>query len=305
VFGCGAIGSAFGGFLSTSRHEVVVYGRKWHLDLVRTSGLKVSGIWGRHTFKRFHICTRLDELQKQRGSFDLVLLSVKSFDTRRACRDLRSIVSPHSVILSLQNGLGNIEILHEYFPKKQVLAARVIFGVELSPGRIKITVWGGDVLLGETVGRTVTTRVKELAKLLIEAGIRTKAVSDIRSHIWGKVIYNSALNPLASLLGVHYGALLEIEDTKLVMKQLVHEAYQVAQKQKIKLAPGTAQAYVHLLFNRLIPDTYDHHPSMLFDLKRRRKTEIDSLNGAICRLAARSDIPVSANRFVTDMIRTV
>ena len=303
VFGAGAIGSVVGGFLSRSSNEVILYGRARRLSSVKRNGLKVTGILGRHTFKHFKLCTKLSKLSCFLRAFDLVLLTVKSFDTRRAARELKPLIGPHTLVCSLQNGLGNIETLHEFFPKRQVLAGRVIFGSELKRDRANVTVWGGDVLIGETQSLNMTSRVGELAKLFTRAGIRSKPVRDIRTHLWGKVIYNCSLNPLASLLGVHYGELLEHPETRLIMRAIVGECYAVAKRARIRLTPKTPAAYEKLLFRRLIPATYHHHPSMLYDLKRSRKTEIDVLNGAVCRLGKRFGVKTPVNQFVTQLVK--
>lgn len=302
IFGCGAIGSAFGGFLSRTEHEIFLYGRPWHLGRIRLHGLKVEGIWGRHTFRRFHLFTDLGKLAR-RKPFDLVLLTVKAFDTERAAKELRKIVSKSTLILSIQNGLGNIETLQRIFLKENVLAARVIFGVEIWPGKIKITVWADRVLVGETAVKKVTLRVRELAHLFTGAGIPAKAARDIRIPIWSKVIYNCALNPLASLLEVHYGALVENPFTRRLMENIIQEAYEVAGRMKLKLEPQSAGAYRRLFFRRLVPATYDHHPSMLQDLRKGRSTEIDALNGALLRLGKRVGVPTPVNEFLTYVMK--
>ncbi|PIQ85680.1 MAG: 2-dehydropantoate 2-reductase [Candidatus Omnitrophica bacterium CG11_big_fil_rev_8_21_14_0_20_45_26] len=304
VFGSGAIGSAFGGFLLRAGHRVILYGRARHLSRVKKHGLRVSGIWGRHCFKGLQVVTNLAGLKQLNIRYDLMLLTVKAFDTFQAARQAKSVIQAKTLVCSLQNGLGNIEALHRVFPKRQVIAGRVIFGVELHPGEIKITVWGGDVLVGETAMKRLTSRVKQLAVLFSKAGIRSQAVSDIRQHIWGKVIYNCALNPLASLLHVHYGALLEKPMTRDMMKQVVQECYAVAKKGRLNLKPRKAADYERLLFRRLIPDTYYHHPSMLFDLERNRPTEIEALNGAICHLGKRRRVPTPMNGLIYNLMRT-
>ncbi len=207
------------------------------------------------------------------------------------------------MVVSLQNGLGNIETLHRYFPKKQVLAGRVIFGVDLSRGKIKITVWGGDVLVGETDQKNVTSRATQLAKLFSSTGIKSKAVPNVQKWLWAKAIYNCALNPLASLFNTHYGALLEAGYTREIMETIVRECYQVATAWNIHLEPKSAQSYIKLLFGKLIPDTYDHRPSMLADLKRGKRTEIRYLNGAIVRMGTQKRVSVFVNEWIVSLIQ--
>jgi len=303
IFGAGAVGSTFGGFLSRTGSRICLYGRAWHLAKIRKNGLRVSGIWGNHTFRKFTLFTDLQSIRKSRLDFDLVLLTVKSMDTEKACRELEKIVSRRSVVLSLQNGLGNVECLHRHFPKKQVLAGRVIFGAVLGPGRVRVTVSADDVCIGETSGQGVTPRVREIASLFTRAGIRTVTVKDIRPHLWGKVLYNCALNPLASLLEVHYGALLENEFARSLMADIVREIYSVARKKKIPLLQKDSEDYRRLLFGRLIPATYAHHPSMLQDFRRGRATEIEALNGAVLRLGKSAGVLTPVNQVLTRLIK--
>jgi 2-dehydropantoate 2-reductase len=237
-------------------------------------------------------------LTRAKVTFDHILLTVKAHDTERACRELRAITSRRSLVISVQNGLGNVETIHRYFPPARVLQARVIFGVELKPGVITITVWADDIVIGETAKERLTARVEKIAAFWTASGLATRAVKDVRRHIWAKVIYNSALNPLASILGVHYGALTEHWGTHQFMEAVIHEAYRVARHRKIRLAPPGVQAYLRLFFGRLVPATYDHHPSMLQDLERRRPTEISALNGALVRLARKRRREAPVNRLL-------
>ncbi|MDD5216832.1 MAG: 2-dehydropantoate 2-reductase [Candidatus Omnitrophica bacterium] len=311
VFGAGAIGSAFGGFLS-AQHEVTLLGRRRHLEAVRRNGLKVSGIWGRHTFRRLSLETDFEGLAHRRPEYDLILVTVKSFDTARAAGMIKRILRPGTVVLSLQNGLGNVEALHRRLPAGQVLAGRVIFGVELlsatrgkpdGGGQIKITVSAEPTAVGETVKRAVTPRVKRLAVLFSKAGIATVPCSDIDSLLWKKVAYNCALNPLASLLKTHYGFLGENGITRLIMDEVVEEIFDVAKAAGISMKPSAAGKYLKLFYGKLLPRTYHHHPSMLQDLNRGRPTEIDALNGAIVRLGRKYRVPAPVNRRLTELIK--
>jgi len=273
------------------------------LNPVKRRGLLVSGILGKHRFQRFRVFTNFAALRKTCLRFDLILLTVKSNDTAAACSELRRLGSNVGVVMSVQNGLGNLDTLHRYFPAGQVMAARVIFGVELTPGKIRVTVWGGDNLVGETENVGVSKRSEELAKLFTSCGLKTHAVSDVRKPLWAKVIYNCALNPLASLLQVHYGALAEKEGTRFWMDQVVREIYRVADRMRISLEPPDAEAYLRFFYRRLVPATYHHRPSMLYDLWRGRKTEIDALNGYISKVGRKLRVKTPANDMLATLIK--
>lgn len=301
VFGAGAIGSAFGGFLSRD-HDVTLLGRLWHLSAIRKHGLQVHGIWGRHRFRDLRLETQAERIFQASAFFDLILVTVKSYDTAWVARFLKHRISPPSLVLSLQNGIGNIETLHRFLPKEQVLAGRVIFGVEIKPGKIKITVSADKTRIGETHSRKITKRVQFLARIFSKAGLPTEATADVQKYLWTKLIYNSALNPLASFLGVPYGFLSEYEPLRFLMNQIIHEAYLVGRRKRLKLTPQTAEGYLRLFYRKLVPSTYDHHPSMLQDLRRGKRTEIDALNGALVKLGKSLGLDTPFNQLMVSLI---
>ena len=301
VFGAGAVGSAFGGFLSRF-HDVTLLGRPRHLRKIKKHRLLVEGIWGRHRFQNLKLATSARVLFRSQPHFDLILVTVKSFDTGFVARFLRGKIPPQTLVLSLQNGVTNIDSLHQFLPKGQVLAGRVIFGVEIEPGKIRITVSAEQTRLGETSVKKLTTRVETLAEEFSRAGIPCEAVGDVEKYLWAKLAYNSALNPLASLLKVHYGELAEHSSTRFLMEELIREVYRVASKNKLNLDPPTADAFIRLFYAKLVPRTYDHYPSMLSDLNRGKRTEIDALNGAVVKFGRRFRTPTPYNELMTELI---
>jgi 2-dehydropantoate 2-reductase len=138
--------------------------------------------------------------------------------------------------------------------------------------------------------------------LFTEAGIPCEATGQILSHIWAKVFYNAALNPLGALLGVHYGALAETAELRAVMDQVIEEAFQVAQRKNVELLWGRAGQYRKLFYEKLVPKTYDHQSSMLQDLERGKRTEIDALNGKIWSYARQLGLSTPFNETLTRLI---
>ncbi|MFZ5802700.1 MAG: ketopantoate reductase family protein [Candidatus Omnitrophota bacterium] len=309
VFGAGAIGLAFGGFLSRE-HEVALVGRRSYLDLIRKGGLRVTGIWGRHTFRSFALFEDAEAVRKAGLKFDLILVTVKSYDTQAAALALKKNLSPETIVLSLQNGLGNIETLEKYLPRPRILAGRVIFGVELKPVRhgakaaeIKVTVCAQPTAVGEVRGKKITPRVRRIVRAMARAGIPAVTTHDVRRLLWAKVVYNSALNPLASLMDCHYGALGEDPSTRLAMDRVITEVYAVATRAGLTLKPSRVEAYRRFFYGKLLPKTYYHHPSMLQDLKRGKRTEIESLNGEVARIGKRYGVPTPVNEWLAELIR--
>jgi len=304
VFGAGGVGSVVGGFLARTGHDVSLLGRAWHLDVIRKQGLLITGIWGDYRMKAFDLYESPAQLAKKKPVFDLVVLTVKSYDTQKAVSELLPFIKENTMLLSLQNGLGNVEtILTGGVKPEKYLIGRVIFGVELVPGIAKVTVNADDVLIGALPGVVPQVNVFQIAQSFNTAKIPTRAVPDILTHLWAKVIYNCALNGICSLHEMPYGKILESEATRKMMEQIIRECYAVGLKKKIALNPPTADAFIELMLQKLIPSTAAHFPSMLQDLKRGKRTDIDALNGAIVTYARELGIPADANEQLTSQIR--
>jgi len=120
IMGAGAIGSVFGGFLAKNGHDVSFIGREQYIQAITKDGLRISGIWGEHLVQNIKCFTSVKEISA--ANFDLVLLSTKSFDTEETVKQVLPLISPETMIVSLQNGLGNIEQLPA-LPGKSALSA--------------------------------------------------------------------------------------------------------------------------------------------------------------------------------------
>ncbi len=298
IFGAGGVGSVVGGFLARTGHEVSLLGRPWHLDVIRKNGLSISGIWGDYRMKAFDLYTDVSQISQEEPPFDLIILTVKAFDTRRAVEQLFPLMKENTMLLSLQNGLGNIETVLEKVPPSQFLAGRLIFGVDTLPGAVCVTVAADPVYIGPMPGSVPKLNAPRMAATLNSAKIPAESVTDIFPYIWSKVIYNCALNPICTIHGMPYGKILENDQTRSQMEAIVRECYAVGLKKGIALAPKTAEEYIDILTHKLIPKTALHFPSMLQDVRRGKKTEIQSLNGAIVRLGAELGVPTPVNESV-------
>lgn len=303
VMGAGAIGSVFGGLLAQAGHAVTLLGRAAHMEAIRAQGLAIGGIWGEHLVRSLVTVTSISELSPPPPPFDAVLITTKSYDTEAAVCQALPFLGPSSLVVSLQNGLGNLETIAEIAGPERAVGGRVIFGVDLvEPGRVVVTVFGGDVMLGSPGNADLGGRIKELASASSAAGIPTQATENIQGFIWGKVLYNGSLNALSALLGVPYGALLETEATRDLMTSLIRETFAVARAEGAPLPWDEPEQYRRALFEELIPATAAHFASTHADLRRGRRTEIDSLNGAVVRLGRLHGVPTPVNSTLTLLI---
>lgn len=303
VAGAGAVGSVIGGFLAASGHHVTLLGRAPHLAAIGAEGLVIEGLWGEHRLTGLVLAT---EVRQVGGGFDAVLLTVKSFDTAGTLGAVRDLVAPDGCVISLQNGLGNVEHVAAAVGSDRALGARVIFGAVLpSPGVARVTVFADPIALGAAVAGNGPA--EKAARAWVErfaaAGIPTEYTSDVQAHLWTKIFYNAALNPLGALLGLPYGALATDPDGRGIMDAIFDECFAVADARGVAPLVATADAYREVFYGRLVPSTAHHRSSMLQDLERGRPTEIEAINGCIWRYGREAGIPTPVNATMTRLVR--
>jgi 2-dehydropantoate 2-reductase len=305
IAGAGAIGSVIGAMLHRAGHRVTMLGRREHLEAAARDGLRISGLLGEHVTRGIdfvHDAARLD------GHFDLILVTVKPYDTAGIAAAIASRLAPRGFAVSLQNGLGNIEALGARFGIERVLGGRVIFGAEMpTPGAAHVTVFADPIAIGpdpaqQTEIAALARAASEIATILDRAGVPTVAVNDIMPVIWTKLLYNVALNPLGALFAMSYGELTAEPDLHRIIDDVIDEAFGVARRLDINLPFADAAAYREVFYGRLIPSTASHRPTMLNDLRRRGRTDIDALNGKIVELGDKLGVAVTVNRTLTRMI---
>jgi 2-dehydropantoate 2-reductase len=292
-----------GGLLAAAGWRVTLLGRRAHLDAARTHGLVIEGLFGAHRVRGVACASDPAEL---RGPYAAIFLTVKAYDTTGVAAAVAPHLAPDGYLLSLQNGLGNVEAAERIVGARRVLGARVIFGAELvAPGRVRVTVYADPVLIGspDPTDATRQAAAAAWAAALAAAGIPAEATDALVAELWAKVLYNSALNPLGALLGVPYGELALHPDTRAIMDTVIEEALAVARAEGVMLPWPDAAAYRDVFYGRLVPSTSEHRSSMLQDIERGRPTEIDAINGEIAARGARRGFPAPVNATLTRLVR--
>jgi 2-dehydropantoate 2-reductase len=281
IFGAGAVGQALGCILSANGHSVHLVARHRFIDTVRDSGITVTGIFGDfHTEPdRIGISETVNDVCDV--FFDYIIVTTKSYDTIKAAEELKKLTKPFTPV-SMQNGCGNLEILEKSFGSEKTLGARVITGFEIiNPGVIKITVSADKIHIGGVCGEEIPESASVLAEAINNSGIPCEATKYIRRDLFAKLLYNSALNPLGAILGVHYGSLGDNQETRKIMNNVIHEVFAVITAMGEKTHWDTPEDYIEYFYGHQIPATYNHRPSMLQDIENGKRTEIDSLTGYV------------------------
>jgi 2-dehydropantoate 2-reductase len=307
IAGAGAIGSIIGGMLHDAGRDVTILGRRAHMDAIARRGLKISGLFGDRTVAGMKLA---DDPARLAGRFGLILCAVKSYDTESIADALADRLAGDGVIVSMQNGLGNIESLIERFGRRSVLGARVIFGAEMpSPGAAHVTVFAQPVAIGPAPALhredapALAERARTIAAMLDASGVPSVGVEDIMPVLWTKLLYNVALNPLGALLQQNYGALAADPDVRPIMDRAIDEAFAVARALGVAIPFSNADEYRKVFYEELIPPTVSHRPTMLHDLHVRGRTDIGALNGRIVELADRLGLDAETNRILTRLVR--
>jgi 2-dehydropantoate 2-reductase len=228
---------------------------------------------------------------------DLVIFTVKSYDTEEAARLHKSNIDAGSVILTVQNGLSNAEILSKVFGREDVLAGTTTEASFLvGPGDVVHT-GKGKTWVGEP-NAMLSTRCAGIAKVFGRAGIKTVASRNIQGVIWSKTIVNSAVNPVSALTHLPNGALVDVSGLKEVMLGVIREGVAVSKSTNIRLEPDDPSK----LLSRVLKATASNRSSMLQDVEKGKPTEILQLNGAIAELGKWHKIPTPLNQLLTSLV---
>lgn len=296
VLGAGALGSFYGALLCRAGCRVTLIStRTEHVRVVREHGLTLESSGGETLVQGLGAVE--NPLQVE-GAVDLLLVCVKSTVTKTAIAGAAGLVGPNTMVLTLQNGLGNVEALAEVLPSGAVLAGVSYCGATfLGPGRIR-EAGRGETVLGELDGAQ-SPRLFALTGLLEEAGLKVRISNNVTGLLWTKLMANVGINALAALTGLRNGQLLEQRETVSLMERAVAEAEAVAVAKGIELETGDPRAYVRSVAEA----TAGNFASMVQDVMAGRPTEVGSINGAIVEQGRLLGVACPVNAMLTDLMR--
>jgi 2-dehydropantoate 2-reductase len=219
-------------------------------------------------------------------SVDRALVLVKSWQTERAAHQLENILSPDGIALTLQNGLGNREILADTLGSSRVALGVTTTGATLlGPGRVRP---GGEGI----ISLENHPSIGDYTNIFMNAGFAVEATKEVDSLLWGKLVVNSAINPLSALLRVSNGELLSSTHARMLMAVVAKETAAVAQASGIKLPfNDPVQAVIEVVRRTAL-----NRSSMFQDILRGAPTEIDAICGAIVKAGEAVEVPTPVNQ---------
>ncbi|MEH3023719.1 MAG: 2-dehydropantoate 2-reductase [Pseudomonas oryzihabitans] len=298
ILGAGALGSTFGAWLSEAGHETWLLNRpNAHIDTLGRDGLEIETPDGSR-----RVPVRAAVGAETIGVVDLVVVLVKSFATAEAMTRARSLIGPHTLVLSLQNGLGHEELLAGIVGSERVIAGKTyVGGVLLGPGRIRSGVMGKRTIIGELDGQ-LSARVQAVAAVFEDAGLATTVSGNIRGTLWDKLLVNVATGALTGITQLTYGQLYSEPVLRDIALQAVAEAIAVARAAGVELGLQEPEAAWQLAREGLAPS---FKTSMLQSLQKGSVTEIDFINGAVVRLGQQYRVPTPVNATLVACIKGI
>ena len=292
IVGTGALATLFAARFSAAGVDVTMLGTwKAGLDALRKEGARLVGLDG---VERAYPVRVTDNPIECRGA-RLVLVLVKGWQTERAARQLYTCLDEDGLALTLQNGLGNREILVGTLDQQRVaLGVTTIGATLLAPGLARL---GGEGV----VSLEAHPCLDPLEAILRAAGFAVTVVEDARSLVWGKLVISAAINPLTALLRLPNGELLQRPAARSLMGELAREAAAVARAIGVSLPFESPESTAEEVARR----TAANRSSMLQDVLRGAPTEIDAICGAIVRNGEERGVPTPVNRLMWHLVKAL
>jgi 2-dehydropantoate 2-reductase len=292
VVGAGAVGGYFGGMLARAGAPVVMIGRPAFVEAVKKDGLLLDTLH----FKESVRVGAAAELEATRGA-EVVLFCVKTIDTVSTARALAPLLSPNAMVVSLQNGVDNVEQIRAASGVDALGAVVYVAASVPAPGQVK-HVGRGDLVAGPRHPRT-----ERFAALFERAKVPCRISDNIEGELWTKLTWNCALNAVSGLGRAKYGQIAASDDARKLVETVVYEVLAVARAAKIQ-PPGFEDPQVALAGAfKIATQMADALSSTGQDMLRGKRTEIDSLNGYISRRGAELGVPTPVNQALYALVK--
>jgi len=299
IIGTGAMGSLFGAILSSVADVCLIGHFKEHIQAIHENGLIIEKPDG--SFKIVYFPATADPSSDTK--FDLAIIFTKSYQTETAAHTAKPLLSEKGVALTLQNGLGNADIMADILGKDRVIAGVTSHGCTLmEPGRIRHAGEGQTYIGGSP---EYTQILHQIASLFSSAGIETNIVDNINSLIWGKLLINVGINALTAILRVQNGVLGITPECEKIMEKAVSEAYAVVRALRIDLPYNNFDAGPLEQVKKVCEKTAENRASMLQDILRGSCTEIGVINRAIVKKGELLGIPTPYNLFLSEIVEAL
>jgi 2-dehydropantoate 2-reductase len=296
IIGAGALGSVIGSLLwEAGLDPFLIECNSDEVEHVRKNGLWIEGVSGDRYAR-----PRISNDPCSEGKADLVIVLVKSYHTKSSCSTVEKIISDDGAIITVQNGVGNFEILNAAFPGKVLMGVTTMGAMKLGVGRVRHTGFG-PTHLGEVTGEITDRSIAIRDVLKSMNGGPVHAIDNALGSVWSKLIINAGINAPATLLRLRNGDLPNTESGLALIQKIVKECMMVVEAKRIQLIFDDPEAQVV----EVCKGTAGNLNSMFQDIIAGRKTEIDFINGAIADQAKNLGLEAPVNGTLAMLIRSM
>lgn len=298
IVGAGAMGCLYGAKLSAVSTNEVYLIDVWkdHIDAINENGLSMEENGEIITYNKVKGTSDANIA----GPCDLAIVFVKSTLTSMAVKTNKAVFGPNTVALTLQNGLGNIDLIRAEIGDSNVIAGTTAHGATmLAPGKMRHA-GSGKTIIGELNGKP-TERIEKIATVLRNAGLETDISDNVLGLVWDKLLVNVGINALTGITKLQNGELLNYPEIEELLEAAVSEAHAVAGAKGITLSYDDPVGHT----KAVCVATAANKSSMLQDILNHKLTEIDMINGAIVREGALAGIATPVNSVLTNLIKFI
>lgn len=299
MLGAGALGSTIGGTLAKTNEVIFVDQWKDHVDLINRQGLKMTD-----ETKDWFVPVQAQTTGQGIGPVDLVIVLVKSFATKTAIQQLKETgtIGDRTLVMSLQNGLGNEETIADVIGKENVISGKTYCGGRLiEAGYVAGRTEGKWTYIGELNGE-ITSRIQAVAKVFHEAGMLCEVSDNIQGLIWDKLLINVAAGALCGITHLPYGPLYEEEYLKDVAVMAIQEGIDVAKAAGVRLKSEDPE-YPWYAASEGLPPTFK--TSIQQSLEFKRPTEIDFINGSVVEYGKKYGMKTPVNQTLVACVKGI
>lgn len=296
VIGAGAMGCLYGGYLSKNNDVVLLDTYKPQVDAINNNGITVLEDDG-STNHYSNVKAYLSGTYK--GEADLVIIFVKASGTRASLEENKDLFKDNTIVMTLQNGFGNEEIVKEFVKLENIVVGTSQHNsINLGDGRVKHSGTGKTTIGSLTKENNSLEKIKEV---IIGAGLKAEISDDIKRLMWAKLFVNLSSNTFTAITQAPICSLIESDNTWEYAKKLIKEAIEVAK------ADGQEFNYDEVLANvkHLCQDDGNGFTSMSQDVKNKRVTEIETINGSVVKKGKMYNIPTPYNELVVNIIHSI
>ncbi|MFP4142566.1 MAG: ketopantoate reductase family protein [Thermoplasmata archaeon] len=296
VMGAGAVGGYFGGKLALNGNDVSFIARGDHLEVLKKDGLKVEST----VHEDFQISVKATDDPGEIGTVDLVLFTVKAYDTEQAGEQIRPLIGSDTTILSLQNGIDNEKILSEMYGEEKVVGGVAYILSRLKESGIIHHESLGRIEIGELDGE-VSERLNNIKKIFEDSGIGCSITTDITKVLWRKLAFNCGLNAITALTESSLDVILNIKESREVFRSSIKEALKVGIASGVEMDEDKIIEELMEISNEAGP----MKSSMFYDRKKGKELELDPINGKIIEMGNDLGIETPVNKTLYGCLRII